>query len=284
MPVRLLPRRAARARAALAGAAAAAVAGAAAVATATAGSVAPAARDLLPNLLELPPTDLAVWPARDGSARWELRFTSIAGNNGEGPLVVRSTRPSATAAWRSVQVISLAGGGTREVALPVRIAYEPRPGHGHFHIARFERYELVAGVGGAGAGGAGERILARDSKAGYCLGDRALLGTQPARQRYTGTCRRGQSAARTLEQGISPGWADPYPADLPGQAFLLSGLAAGEYTLVNRVNDQGLYREASTADNAAAAVFRLSWPDGGSAKPVVEVLRTCLADRCGRPS
>lgn len=242
---------------------------------ATSAAALPAGR--LPNLVELPPSDLVVvagtpaQPGVPGTGRWALAFTSTAGNNGSGPLVVRSTRASAAAPWSSTQVVDLAGGRTLSAPLSISLAWDPLKGHEHFHIARFERYELVGASG----------ILARDSKPGYCLGDRVRLGTAgAARQRFVSFCGRGAPAVRVLVQGISVGWADPYLASLPGQSFTLDGLPAGEYTLVNRVNDQGLYLEATSVDNVAATVFRLSWPAGPEGKPQVDVLRTCLAERC----
>ena len=232
------------------------------------------AGDLLPNLVELPPSELAVVAGPAGArpaARWEVTFTSTAGNAGQGALVVRSTRGSAAAAWRSVQVIEQAGGGTRTLPLPVTVRWEARAGHEHFHIARFERYELVGPAG----------VIAFDSKAGYCLGDRWPLGTAGApKPRFVTFCGRGAPGLRTLLQGISRGWSDPYRADLPGQSFPIGSLPAGDYTIVNRVNDQGLYRELTIGDNVAATVFRLAWPDGAAGRPVVQQLRTCLAERC----
>ena len=253
---------------------AAATALAIACAATPAATLAAAPRDVLPNLVELPPTDLAVAVIEqpDGSSRYELRFTSIAGNSGAGALEVRSTRRSSLAPWTSVQAVALAGGGARTAPLPITIGYDDDPGHGHFHIARFERYELTSAQG----------VIARDSKAGYCLGDRTLLGTKPAKQRFATACRGRQPGALSLAQGISPGWADPYAADLPGQAFDLTGLPDGTYTLVNRVNDQRLYLESSYADNVAATVFRLSRPDGAAAAPHVEQVTTCLAERCSQ--
>ena len=248
--------------------------GAAAAAAALAAALPAAGADLLPNLVELPPKDLAVVAGPAGAspaARWTVAFTSTAGNSGPGALVVRSTRASTSAPWRSVQVIDQAGGGTRSAPLAVQLHWEARKGHEHFHIARFERYELVGSAG----------VIAYDTKAGYCLGDRWQLGTaDPPAQRFVSFCGRANPRLRTLTQGISRGWSDPYLADLPGQSFPIGTLPAGEYTIVNRVNDQGLYRELTLGDNVAATVFRLSWPDGPGGTPAIEQLRTCLAERC----
>lgn len=169
-------------------------------------------------------------------------------------------------------MISLFGGTTRSRPLALTIRYLQAPGHNHFHVARFERYELRD---------AGGTLLVRDTKVGYCLGDRAPLGTPAGKARYTAPCGRGKPGLLRLVQGISVGCADPYSQGLRGQSFPLAGLPAGEYTLVNRVNDQNLYLKSSLRDNVAAAKLRLEWPEGAAGRPIVTVLDTCLAERCG---
>lgn len=229
-------------------------------------------RELLPNLVELPPSDLQVVAVtRKGVTRYELRFTSTAGNNGAGPLLFVANRPGPRARFTAAQLIVLANGMTRRVPLAVTIGYIAAPSHNHFHLAGFERYELHEPSIG---------WIARDSKAGYCLGDRAPLGTPAGPARFTGGCGRNAPAALGLSEGISVGWADPYDAGLPGQQFDLTDLPAGAYTLVNRVNDQRVFRELSYADNVAATRFRLAWPAGAHGAPTVTVLATCLAERC----
>ena len=119
-----------------------------------------------------------------------------------------------------------------------------RPGHNHFHLARFERYELRNAANGA---------VARDTKAGFCLGDRAPVGTAHGPARFTGPCGRGIRDALRLTVGISVGWADPYSAELDGQELDLTGLPAGICTLLNRVNGDGTLRESSYGDNGGDA-------------------------------
>lgn len=151
------------------------------------------------------------------------------------------------------------------------VRYFSRPGHNQFHLARFERYELRNEADGA---------VARDTKAGFCLGDRAPARTGHGPARFTGPCGRGIRNALRLTVGISVGWADPYSADLDGQELDLTGLPAGLYTLVNRVNGDGTLRESSYGDNVAATRIRLAWPNGRSAPPVVTPLAFCRAERC----
>ena len=225
-------------------------------------------RDVLPNLVEVPPTDIHVARTTDG---WVLRFTSTAGNSGPGPLVVVATRANDRAAFDIVQRISLAGGGYRTLPVAASLRFAAVRGHDHFHLAGFERYELRDSTG---------RVLLRDAKIGYCLGDRAKLGTPAGPPAFDGNCGFDQPHLLALREGITPGWSDPYLSPLPGQSFPLNGLAAGTYTLVNRVNDRHLYLESSYADDVAAAKILLTWPHGATASPTVRVLATCLAERC----
>ena len=253
------------------------VAGVVGVAVAAAHSAVVAAaaapRDLLPNLVELPPSDVQVATVTtNGAARYELRFTSTAGNNGAGPLLLLASRTGPKARFTAAQLIVLANGATRRLPLSVSIGYIAAPSHNHFHLAGFERYELREPSIG---------LIARDSKAGYCLGDRAPLGTPAGPARFTDTCGRAAPGTLHLGEGISVGWADPYLASFPGQQFDLTDLPAGTYTLVNRVNDERVFRELSYADNVAATKLRLAWPDGPAGAPRVTVLATCLAERCG---
>ena len=123
-------------------------------------------------------------------------------------------------------------------------------------------------------------LLARDTKAGYCLGDRTKLGTPAGAAVYTSQCGRGNPNLLKLIEGVSVGWADPYAIGLPGQSFTLTGLPAGTYTLVNRVNDETLYLESRYSNNVGSAQITLAWPDGTGGKPTVTVVKTCLAERC----
>lgn len=229
-----------------------------------------AAAGLLPNLVELPPTDIHVTPSADGRS-YDLRFTSTAGNTGSGPLVVSASRVSPTKPFRIVQLIAIGDGTNTVHPVATSMRFQSAIGHDHFHLARFERYELLDSNG---------NVLVRDSKAGYCLGDRVKLGTPAGPARFDTNCGLGKPLLLSLREGISTGWADPYEADLPGQSFTLTGLAAGTYTLVNRVNDRRAYVESNYGDDVAAATLKLAWPDGAAGAPTVTVVGTCLAVRC----
>jgi lysyl oxidase len=222
---------------------------------------APVAREPLPNLVELPPSSLEVQAVGD---RDLLRFTSTVANLGAGSLVVVSTRATPDAQFASVQVL-----GRQRVPVPVVLRYRRSGGHDHFHLAGFQRYELRD---------AGGRLVAHDHKLGYCLGDRRSVGGE--RPRFTGNCGRGAPRALEIEQGLSPGFADPYASDLGGQALDVSGLPAGEYVLVNVANPERALRESAYGDDAASVRFLLARPPAPAGIAFVQVLATCRSVQC----
>jgi lysyl oxidase len=224
----------------------------------------------LPNLVELPPASLEV---RQADGRSILRFTSTVANLGEGPLAIVSTRSTAVSAFASAQLLERPGGSPQRISVQVRVRYRRSGGHEHFHLLGFERYELRTAAG---------RVLLRGRKAGYCLEDRRQLVTTAGPPRWAGSCGRGRPGALALAQGISPGYADPYDADLGGQGLDITGLPRGEYVLVNVVNPDHALRETRVDDDAASVRFALARPPAPAGIAFVRVLATCRSDTCTR--
>jgi hypothetical protein len=61
----------------------------------------------------------------------------------------------------------------------------------------------------------------------------------------------------------------------------VTGVPAGRYLLVNRVNPFLRFRELRYDNDAASLAIRLGWPDGRTGPPRIEVLRACRGARCG---
>ena len=150
-------------------------------------------------------------------------------------------------------------------------------GHRHWHLLRFDRYELRTRTGS----------LARpDRKTGFCLGDRynaqarERIPGEPLRAVWTHNCGKNQPERVRIEQGISPGYGDDYVPRLEGQYVDITELPAGRYILVHRVNPERELRESSYANNAASVLLELRRPPGEP--PEVEILESCPAsERCG---
>jgi lysyl oxidase/WD40 repeat protein len=225
----------------------------------------PAVRELLPDLDQLAPTDVSV---RQRGSRFLLGFTSSTVNR-DAPLEVVASRPNtAVPVMTARQRVRLSSGGTRTARGVGLVRYRHADTHMHWHYLAFVRYELRLPDG---------RRVFRDRKSGFCLVDRHPPPNAPAAV-FTGNCGQLDPLARSIREGISPGWTDRYPAYYHGQNLDVSGLPGGLYVLVQHVNPLLYLRESDYANNAASVLLRLSWKGG---RPSIRVLRSCPdSDRC----
>lgn len=257
----------------------------------------------LPDLVMAKIRDVKIHPyyTRAGKAvkkRWAVRFTSQVDNAGPGHFILHMHRAatgkpcapgnvSTNRCERRTMVadqIVLQPDGTTKVYPKVAVAYFDQP-HFHWHTRYANRYELRNATG--------TRRLKRDTKSGFCFGDRRAI-TNPRAVEYPeltdglATCLYGsttddsQDGRRALDytQGISAGYGDDYDSfhdghPLEGQQFEVTKLKAGRYLLVNRTNAQGRFVEASRKNNVSSVLFRLSWPKGKKRKPAIKILRNC---------
>ena len=221
--------------------------------------------ELLPDLDQGHPRDLVV---RSQGRSHRLGFTSTVNNSGEGPLVIRGVR-GAGEMMRGEQVISLVDGSTRVRPGAGSLRYVRLGGHRHWHLLGAQRFRLFTADG--------RRLPARVAKQGLCFGDRERADRgepQPrARPVYTGACGRNRPDLEVLEQGISPGYADPYPPSVEGQELDLTGLAPGRYVLVHRSDPLQRIEESDETNNAASVAIAVRRPAGRA--PVVRILRRC---------
>jgi len=242
------------------------VLGAAALASSAGGS-----RELSPSSQRLPdldqerPWNLEVTRDR-ARGGYRLGFSSAARNVGDGPLTVSGRRRAGTPTMTVDQLIEQEDAPTAVVEGVGRMRYVRSPDHEHWHLLGFERYELRRA--GAKAG------LVTDRKTGFCLGDRYRvrgreLPARPPEPVYTGRCGLERTALLRLTVGISVGYGDDYDPNLEGQSLRLTGLDAGRYRLVHRVNVDRRLRESSYANNASSLLIRLRWR---SSRPSVRVL------------
>jgi hypothetical protein len=192
----------------------------------------------LPDLDQAPPQGLSIV---ERSHRLLLVFGSAVDNVGPGELVVEGQRVGGV--MRTWQVV-----GTRRYALPVPLRYVRSDTHEHWHLPGFERYELRRPDGS---------LVGRDRKTGFCLRD--AYETRPLNRRpgWTGECARGRPDARTVREGISPGFGDDYVPEKEGQSIDVTGVPAGRYVLVHRANPDRVLHEGSFANNAASVLLEL---------------------------
>ena len=221
------------------------------LARATIATVLLAAPAPLPDLVQLRPTSVGVT-----RPPYRLVFASSFANVGRAPLVIVATRRSrAASTLRADQIV-----GARRIRAVGIVRYVVARSHRHFHLLGFDRYELLRGG----------RIVVRDRKTGFCLGDRTPFTRDAPPPRFGGgQCRRGQPGLLRVAEGLSPGWADPYPPLAEGQFLPLAGLPAGRYTLRHTVNPEHRVLESSYANNSASVQFDLTWKDGVPALRIV---------------
>lgn len=156
-----------------------------------------------------------------------LRFPTAIGNLGPGHLRVRGT-PSAdmtyTDAYQEVLDPAL---NVVQRKLVGKFFWHAE--HRHIHLTDAARYEL-RGEGPAGP------VLRRATKVSFCLEDSFQIFTanQPALH----------PDCKTPVMGISRSWCDYYNAGLPGQEFDVTGLAAGYYWVVLKVDPLGQFLQA----------------------------------------
>jgi hypothetical protein len=191
-------------------------------------------------------------------------------NVGAGPLLIDGHRGSRATPFMKADQQVMKEDGSSDVSRDVgRLRYVRSPDHRHWHLLRFERYELRR----AGS----SKVLIRDRKTGFCLGDRyrVINGKPPgalASPVHTGRCALRQPGRLRVSEAISVGWGDNYVAYLEGQSLPIDHLASGRYVLVHRVNTDRRLRELSYTNDAASVLLDLRWRNG---KPHLTQLGSC---------
>ena len=211
---------------------------------------------LRPNLRSLPAEDAHIESTTDGR---QLRFASALANIGIGPLEVRPDDGGRCPPRQghAAQVIyeDHAGNGRFDrgedgiIATFAAGCMLDHPTHRHWHFDAMARYALTK----PGT----STPIASQEKVSFCLRDsREVPGRLgPTREHY-GDCGRNKV------QGISPGWADVYRAELPGQMLELPDeLADGQYCLHAAADPLDLLQETDEGDNAAVRSIRITGND-----------------------
>jgi lysyl oxidase/WD40 repeat protein len=221
------------------------------------------ARELLPDFDQRAPSGLVI---AGGGGRWLLGFTSLVDNLGPGSSILVGVRPPGATRMLGTQRVRLANGRTRTYADVAQFRYTNSPPHHHWHLMRFDSFELRTLDG---------RTVVRDRKSGFCLADHwgAAPGYYPGRHPvFLGDCEQYRPEATHVTMGTSPGFTDRYPAFFHGQNVDITGVPAGVYDLMHRVNASMQLHELRYENDAASVRLRLSWHDG---TPNVRVLRSC---------
>jgi len=222
-------------------------------------------RELLPDFDQRAPTGLTI---AGGPGKWLLGFTSLVDNIGLGPSTFVGVRAPGQKRMIGTQRVRLANGKVRTYENVAQFRYTNSPPHHHWHLMRFDSFELRTLDG---------QTLVRDRKSGFCLADHwgAAPGNWPGRTpHFLGDCEQYHPEATRVVMGTTPGYTDRYPAFFHGQNVDITRVPAGIYDLTHRVNASMLLHELRYDNDAASVRLRLTWQDG---YPRVRVLRSCPA-------
>jgi Lysyl oxidase len=255
-----------------------------ALACGAAGSARAATTPLLPDLVQKYPREVQVeTDTSSGAPRFHIGFLSAVNNFGAGPLIVHGHRDNVfQPAMAGDQVVKNADGSQTVRTNVGSLVYVNAVTHQHWHYVGFDRYELRQP--------SDYRLIVPDQKSGFCLGDRyeafsetPVPGKPPA-PFYTGNCAPGDSQTLEVTEGISVGYGDDYPPIKEGQYVDVTGVPAGRYYLVHRVNSNRALIETDYSNDASSVLVELAWPAGMQSAPTLRLLNTCSdADRCPLP-
>jgi hypothetical protein len=235
-------------------------------------------RDLLPNLVTLPPIDLRIessdcfyvvitcapsplpalgikgcqiYEVAEEQVRRCLRFSNKIGNIGEGPFEILLDPEQALLSYagqgRWLQRIYTSDGQFRDE--PVGSA-SFHATHFHHHFDGMAAYSLYAYD--VDAGRRGEKV-SEGRKVGFCFIDMGLVelglnNTRAPRYGYE----------HTEGCGLSPNWYDMYWWSLDEQFIDVTNVGDGVYELVSTANAAGAAIESNAQDNAAHVIFKMT--------------------------
>lgn len=234
-----------------------------------------APRQLLPNLVPLPPETFVgpftgllddfgyAYPApvvvngclpdetaRRGAMRC-LRYDTAAANRGSGPLeIAYRVEPPETNAY---QVIHRGDGTTVD---RFAVASEFHPTHAHFHFESFYVTSLWKYEGGKRAG---RKPVTSGNKSGFCPEDSGG-GSGDRTYGCLTEYRMGPSGPEQVV-GISAGWYDTYRVHLPDQYLEITDVPDGRYLLEVELDPDDNVRESNERDNKVCVIVVLKGDD-----------------------
>jgi hypothetical protein len=220
----------------------------AAVLLASAGVPASAASKRLPDLAMARLKNLNVQTFSDG--RRLLRFDSTIVNVGRSRFELYGERDSAEQTTMDTVTQRLYDGGGHYRDRPTGASmYYGGDGHNHWHVRDLERFSLTRSGSDA--------PVRLGAKHGFCFWDTLRFGSKkdPFYTPPRGAC--GQASDLRVQEGLSVGWADVYPAHLPDQYVDVTGLPDGRYTFRGVADAGGWFREADESNNFTWTQIRL---------------------------
>jgi hypothetical protein len=123
--------------------------------------------------------------------------------------------------------------------------FDHRTGHHHWHFLQFVRYSILD---------ASTNEVVRSMKQSFCLAPTEPIDLTVPRAIFlpylpemSSVC--GGQEARWLRESLPAGWGDTYYQSVAGQAFDITTLPNGPYTIRVEMNPFDLLKEVTTANN-----------------------------------
>ena len=208
------------------------------------------ARELLPDLLVLPPQDISI---RFKDGRTLLVFGTTYYNIGDGPLEIVGDGEDGDIEG------DYEGSVFQRIHQEEGYFYDEEIGvflwhadHSHYHYSDFIDYAL-----GSVDAATGENEAVRFQKSTYCVRDISRVGSSETPARY-------RSCGREI-QGVSVGWGDTYFHTYGAQNFDITDLPSGIYALSFTVNPVGRIKELSRDNNTSSALIDIDKENGSAA-------------------
>ncbi len=206
----------------------------------------------LPDLVPLPAWGIHV--SRVGH-RDILAFSATVWDAGPAPLIVEGYRVPSTDTMSAFEYFSKDGAIVGRAPVGT-FAFDRRPGHDHWHFEQFARYRLLD---------ASEHTIVRSQKEGFCLAPTdaidLLVHGSLWRPDVLGFSECAGESSLWIRETLPTGWGDTYEQSLPGQAFDITNLPNGAYSIEITANPTGsLYERDATNDTQLRTVILRGTP------------------------
>lgn len=226
--------------------------------------------DTVPNMAALPAWGIGVYRRK---GRDYLSFGATVWNGGPAPLTVEGFRQPGQDVMDAWQYFTDASGDVVGKAQVGQMAYDPRPGHEHWHFEQFTDYALMDAT---------KTQAIMSEKQSFCLGPTDPIDLLADRADWSGPwgSECGSPGSLWVRESLPTGWGDTYFQWLPGQSFDVTDVPSGTYFIRVQVNPLGELYDRTSADDVSFRRVRLRGRIGGHRWVVVPAYQGIDSESC----